>query len=155
VVWVIMDMNKDFRGLTPEQRLYKDRLNVAKQLPELITKEDKAILDEAAIHFFGDGHDLERALGAFILGKYAGWKVLRILHDGSTYAKYERILGAGKKGVFKFKNHCPERGPIARRFRGLVWADKINRFWEVVRGQVPGARSPTVELDPQLPDDVG
>jgi hypothetical protein len=149
-----MDMNKDFRNLTPEQRLAKDRHNIANEVPELLTRGERALLDEAVLNFQGDGRELERAIGALILGKYAGWKVLRIIHDGSTYAKYEKILGAGKKGVFKFKEHCPERGPIARRFRALVWADALNNFWNVVRGQVPGARSSVVELDPQLPDPV-
>lgn len=149
-----MDMNKEFRKLTPEQRLAKDRANIADQLPELITRGERALLDEAALHFVGDSRELERALGAFLLGKYAGWKVLRIVHDGSTYAKYEKILGAGQRGVFKFKQHCPERGPLARRFRGLVWADALNNFWGVVRGQVSGVRSSEVELDPQLPQGV-
>lgn len=149
-----MDMNVEFRGLTAEQKRYKDRVNVHAGITELITREERAILDEACVNFEGNVLELERAIGALVLGKYVGWKVLRLVHDSSTYAKYERILGAGEKG-FKFKEHCPDRGPLSRRSVGLVWADKIDNFWRVVRGQVPGARSPEVELDPQLPEGVG
>jgi hypothetical protein len=147
-------MNAAFRDLTTEQKLYRDRVNIRAGLPELISDEERAIIDEACVNYEGDLRDLERALGALLVGKYVGWKVLRIGHDGSTYAKYERILGGGVKG-FRFRDHCPERGPLARRSVGLIWADKINNFWKVVRGQVPGARSSAVEVDPQLPEGVG
>lgn len=149
-----MDMNKEFRGLSKEQRLYKDRVRVRQDVAELLSGEDKAIMDEAFIAFEGDARELERAVGALLVGKYFGWRVLRIMHDGSTYAKYEKVLGAGAGG-FKFRDHCPERGPLARRSHGLQLADRIDGFWRVVRGQVPGARSSEVEVDPQLPDSVG
>lgn len=147
-------MNAEFRTLSVEQKLYRDRVNVRSEVVNLIGPAERAVMDEACISFQGNAQELERALGALVLGKYVGWRVLRIMHDGSTYAKYERILGAGGR-AFRFKDYCPDRGPLARRSTGLVWADKINAFWKVVRGQVPGARSPEVELDPQLPDDVG
>lgn len=149
-----MDMNESFRNLSEEQKLHRDRINIRTAIPELVSPEERAIIDEACVAFQGDLHDLERAVGALIVGKYVGWKVLRIGHDGSTYSKYETILGSGQKG-FRYRDYCPERGPLARRSIGLVWADKINNFWRVVRGQVPGARSSTVEVDPQLPEGVG
>jgi hypothetical protein len=149
-----VDMNSAYQGLTTEQKLYRDRLNIRSSIPELLTAEERTIVDEACVNYEGSLLDLERAVGAFLVGKYVGWKVLRLAHDGSTYAKYEKILGAGAKG-FKFRSHCPERGPLARRSVGLVWADRINNFWRVVRGQVPGARSSMVEVDPQLPEGVG
>lgn len=78
----------------------------------------------------GQGSVLGSALGALVVGQHYGWRVLKMLHNQSTYSKYEKILG------IKFTDLCDERTEFSRKSIGLTVADKIKSFWAVVRGEV-------------------
>lgn len=99
------------------------------------------ILDRAA-SFTGDGHKLERALGAYSLGQLYGWRVLRMLHSGATIANYEAILGDS------FENLCPERTSLSSRNLGLRIADALSSFWRVARGHGYASSRSHFEDDP-------
>lgn len=64
-----------------------------------------------------------------MIGRLYGWRVLKMIHNPSTYRKYEKILG------LKFTDICPERTDLSYKSRGLAAADKMNSFWAVVRGE--------------------
>lgn len=98
------------------------------------------IAKEAALNYKGSGNILESAIGAMYVGQIYGWKVLRMIHGSNTYVKYEKILGV------KFKDICPDRGPLASNSIGLKIADKLGGFWKVATGKVPG-RTPELDSD--------
>jgi hypothetical protein len=101
------------------------------------------VIKNAAQRYSGDLTQLESMFGALVAGQLYGWKVLRLIHSGATYAKYEKHLGV------KFRDVCPEVGPLAHRSHAYALSEQMGNFWRMVRGQDPG-RSPTVELDEQL-----
>lgn len=97
-------------------------------LLELSDEQQRIVLDSIQ-EFRGHANTLETALGALIIGRHMGWRVLRMVHSPATYKKYEKCLG------LKFQDVCPERTEHSSRCTGIKAADKLNAFWDVVMGR--------------------
>lgn len=100
---------------------------------------DKDILphiDPIIKDFRGNINELEQAIGVWIVGRQFGWKVLLLVHDRKTLAKYEKILG------IDFRFELPEVGPLAHK--SIAWNafQKVTNFWKAVRGEIPGIKTP-------------
>lgn len=93
-------------------------------------KIDWKRINEIAAHaindYEGDLGVLESAVGALIMGQFYGWRVLRIIHTGRTYSRYEKILG------IKFNELCPARTPLSRRNNGYRWTEDFGNYWKAV-----------------------
>ena len=123
-----------------------------RELGPIFTPELDELVKGLAQDFSGQLPDLRNAVGALVMGRVYGWKVLRLVHDGPTYSRYERRLG------LKFREVCPELGPLARRSLGLEYAEKVQAFWKVAKGElaVPGeGRQKFGEVDNPIPDPLG
>lgn len=98
-------------------------------LSSLKPEHEQIILKKMG-EFRGLGTTLESALGALLIGQYFGWRVLKLIHNPSTYRKYEKILGVD------FKDSCPEHTPMGE-FRSVGYAitKKLESFWSVVMGR--------------------
>ncbi|MCC7516718.1 MAG: hypothetical protein IT470_05180 [Pseudomonadales bacterium] len=81
--------------------------------------------------FRGNCFKLESALGALLIGKAMGWRVLKIIHSSATYKEYETILG------IRFQDACPENTPLSRKSYGYSIAEKLKSFWAVATGKKP------------------
>jgi len=103
------------------------------------------VIKSAALRFRGTGTTLESAMGAYFMGQFYGWRVLRMMHGSKTYNHYEDLLGV------KFTDCCPDRGPLARRSRGLGIADALKSFWKVATGKAGEAKRGEIDPDIQLP----
>jgi hypothetical protein len=104
-------------------------MSAAKQkVLELDQEANKRVVKKIG-GYWGQLTTLEKALGALVLGQHYGWRVLKIIHNPTTYKQYEDILGV------KFQDVCDERTPFSRRCQGLRAADKLESFWAVVRGK--------------------
>ena len=95
-----------------------------------IDEKTQQIIVDAASKFKGRGTTLESALGAVTLGQLYGWRVLKMIHNPSTYSKYEKLLG------IQFKDVCPETTKLSKRNGGFKIADKLNSFWAIVKGRI-------------------
>jgi len=95
-----------------------------------VDKETDLVLRKSIAEFRGQMSVLESAFGALIMGQHYGTRVLLMCHGQATLKKYEGVLG------IKFSDHCPERGILANKSRGLNIADKLGGFWKVVTGKV-------------------
>lgn len=104
----------------------------------LLTSELTKIIEKASEQYSGDVTILESAIGALIIGRMYGWRVLRLVHGSSSYARYERIL------AIKFKDVCLERTELSKKSLALKVADAVGDFWAVARGTIAG-RSNVVE----------
>jgi len=95
-------------------------------------------IDERIKEFRGQIPTLEQAIGVWVVGRKFGWKVLFLVHDRKTLAKYEKILG------IDFRTELPDVGPMAGK--SLAWGavQKVSNFWKAVRGEIPGIKSPDV-----------
>lgn len=101
-----------------------------------MTSEERTKLIEPAIkRFKGQFTDLERAIGVLMVGEYVGWRVLLLMHDRRTIAKYEKILGV------KYRDVLPEKGPYSHRSLAFQIVEKIGGYWKAVRGEVKEART--------------
>lgn len=85
--------------------------------------------------FKGDISKLESAIGALIVGKRFGWRVLYLAHNRATIRSYEKILGV------KFQEALPEVGELAHKSIGWVAVQKVGNFWKAVKGEIAGVRS--------------
>lgn len=125
-----------------KETVYEKRSQALKECA--FSPEIEAITRRVSLDFKGQLPVLENAIGAMYVGQLFGWKVLRIIHGSNTYSKYERMLGV------KFKDICPERGPLAEKCVGLRIADAAGGFWKVATGKIPG-RSPLVDNELDVP----
>jgi hypothetical protein len=77
----------------------------------------------------GDITILERAVGAYFVGRRVGWKVMYVIHDTKTLKKYEKILGINFREEFK---DFEDLAPKTRAYKALKF---ISNFWKAVKGE--------------------
>jgi len=120
--------------MTPEQE--KLALDAFSGLSSLFGDERLAAhLNERIRAFSGNFDTLESALGALVIGRVAGWRVLRLVHSPQTYRRYESILGLEFQGTLPWSDEpvMPERGPYAKKSVGLKVTDALGNFWDMVK----------------------
>ena len=101
---------------------------------EIIRRADKAFKP-----FAGDLGEYESAIGMMILGRHLGWKVLLLIHDKKTIAKYEEIL------KMNIREDFPAEGSLADKSIAWVAVKKLSNFWKAVKGETPGVRTPEIQ----------
>ncbi len=81
-------------------------------------------------NFKGQLSDLESAVGAYIVARRFGWKVLYLGHDKRTIRRYEKVLG------FRIRDTVPPLGDQGER--SLAWrlACDLSNFWKAVSGEM-------------------
>lgn len=81
--------------------------------------------------FKGIATTVESALGALIVGQYFGWRILKIIHNPTTYRNYEKVLGV------EFKELCPEITEMGKKKSiGYAITEKLGSFWAVITGKL-------------------
>ena len=95
-------------------------------------KEFLEFTDKTVKGFSGQFDELYSALGVMLVGRYVGWRVVRLTLSEKTYKKYKDILGVD------FKDELRERDLYTYKSVGLALVDKIGNFWEVVSGHATG-----------------
>ncbi len=103
-------------------------------LPRLRNKKmtDSELLeyiDKIAAEYVGDISHLSSAIGAVMLGRVYGWRVIRIITSSKIYTRHQRIL------ALEFKLVLPEETEISRKSIGYTIAKKLNKFWDVVNSK--------------------
>jgi hypothetical protein len=108
---------------------YKKNLSRLANLSKLDLEELQKVETEAIASFKGDISTLSSAIGFLRLGHHVGWRVLVMAYHKATIKKYEDILSIDIRTFFA------EEGPSSERSIGLTLAKKLNKFWDIVRGQ--------------------
>lgn len=85
-------------------------------------------VDSVMKDFKGDIVDLSNAIGALNVGRFYGWRVLRIVISNASYRKYQRILG------LEFKNVLPETTSYSKKSAGYNLVVNAGKFWDAVNG---------------------
>ena len=85
-------------------------------------------IDPVIKDYRGNVNELEQAIGVWNVGRKLGWKVMLLVHDRKTLAKYEKILGIAIRETF------PEVGPSAYRMMGFRMAETVSNFWKLISG---------------------
>lgn len=96
---------------------------------------DYAMSFEGGLHRDGHGAftELESAIGALIMGQMYGYRVLELVHSGSTRNKYCKLLG-----IKSFREVCQPTGVYSQRhylFRAMA---KMTDWWRG-RRQLPAS----------------
>lgn len=93
---------------------------------------DKEILDkidEVSGNFHGQIDDLYVAIGMIVMGRLFGWRVLRLTSSRRQWARATKLFG-------DLKALMPERGKYVHKSIGLAIADKMDVYWDIVKGIV-------------------
>ena len=93
-------------------------------------------VDKVTKKFKGQINELEQAIGMWVVGRLFGWKVMLLVHDRKTIAKYEKMLG------IDFRNEVPDVGDFAHKSVAWRAVQAVSNFWKAVKGEIPGIRSP-------------
>lgn len=97
-------------------------------MQQMTSEELVAHIDSVILTYEGDAEALASAIGALMIGRKYGWRVLRIVISSPSYTKYQRVLG------LDFKKVLPEKTDISERSRGYRIVTSLNNFWDVVKG---------------------
>ncbi len=87
-------------------------------------------IDSRIGSFKGQLPVLESAIGALIVGRRFGWRVLYLVHDKKTMRKYEDILG------IRFREAIDPTGDKTNRSLAFHLQEKISNFWKAVSGEM-------------------
>jgi len=85
--------------------------------------------EETIKNFSGQFDTLYSALGALLVGRYFGWRVLKLTLSPTTYSKYKKVLG------IDYKDELEPLGFYSHKSLGLKLANKIGNFWDIVQGR--------------------
>lgn len=86
-------------------------------------------IDDVSSNFKGDISHLSQAIGAIMLGRLYGWRVIRIITTSKSYTRHQRVLG------LDFKQVLPEETELSRKSVGYTMAKKLDKFWDVVNSK--------------------
>jgi hypothetical protein len=114
--------------------------NLITDMPKPSGKKLLDTVDRAVKKFNGQGPDLESAIGMLFMGQYYGWKVMYLMHDKKTLAKYNEILG-----IDDIRDVMDETGPLTHRSVAWKLLQNVTNFWKAVTGAIPGIRSPYID----------
>jgi hypothetical protein len=87
------------------------------------------VIKTACLNYRGHGGTLMAAIGALVLSRIYGWRVVRLVCTPLTYRKYERVLG------IKLRDYSRPEGPLVHRSYGLSFIDSLKQFWDIVTGK--------------------
>lgn len=90
---------------------------------------DKRI-EELCETYHGSLEDLYRAVGMMVVGRYFGWRVMRLVSTRADWSNAIKMFGDPKTWM-------ADREKFWHRSYGLHLADKIGRFWDVIKGTAP------------------
>jgi hypothetical protein len=80
--------------------------------------------------FQGQSGDLYQMVGAVVVGRLFGWRVVRLTASRATWMMVTRTFGDPKEWM-------PERGRLAHKSLGLSMVDKLGGYWEYINGNKP------------------
>lgn len=104
-------------------------------MAELTDSELVKLIDKSIMKFHGNSEELENAIGALMVGRLTGWRVLFLIHSPKSIKKYEAILG------IEFRDIMPEEGPKAKDSIAWKIAQKVTNFWKLVKGEIPNVKT--------------
>jgi hypothetical protein len=87
-------------------------------------------IDKVAAEYIGDVSYLSSAIGAVMLGRLYGWRVIRITTTSKVYTRHQRILS------LDFKKVLPEETVLSKKSIGYSLAKRWGNFWDVVNSKV-------------------
>lgn len=105
-------------------------------MPKLSNSDLVKLIDEAVMKFHGNSQELQNAIGALMVGRNTGWRVLFLIHSPKSIKKYEAILGVD------FREIMPDIGPKADDSIAWSIAKKVTNFWKLVKGETPEVKTP-------------
>lgn len=77
----------------------------------------------------GQFDDLYAVVGMMQAGRLFGWRVIRIASRRGHWTLATKLFGDPKQWM-------PERTALSKKSVGLAIADKLDDYWEVIRGHV-------------------
>lgn len=100
--------------------------------------EVNRLICRSSWQFKGQADDLYMAVGALVVGRLFGWRILRLTLDSKQYAKYQRILSQGldEPGDFHFNEWMRERDRLSYKSVSLAMLDTLGDFWAACKGRI-------------------
>jgi len=100
-------------------------------MDKIPTEQLVQLIDSVSANYKGDAHVLFGAIGALMVGRLYGWRVIRVFLSNATYVKYQKVLG------ISFKDYMPPETELSDRSLAYKVIKNLKVFWGIVRGQVP------------------
>lgn len=93
-------------------------------------EELMAKIEIALSEYSGQVDDFYSAVGMIVVGRLLGWRVMRLVAPSRIWSVAIKIFGDPKLLM-------PDRGKYAHKSVGLLLADKLGGYWDMIRGSKP------------------
>ncbi len=80
--------------------------------------------------FHGQAPDLFQIVGVVVVGRFFGWRVVRLVVSRRIWSLTTRFFGDPKEWM-------PERGLLAYKSKGLQFVDTMGGYWDFIKGVTP------------------
>ena len=87
-------------------------------------------IDTVSGEFKGQLDDLYKVIGMIVMGRFYGWRVVRLVSTRSLWATATKLFGDPKLLM-------DAEGKYASKSVGLKIVDDAGKYWEAVRGVYP------------------
>lgn len=95
-------------------------------------------IDEVSVSFRGQAPELYQMIGAVVVGRKFGWRVVRLTVSRRMWMRISKSFGDPKVWM-------PERGPLAYKSLGLKIVDQIGDYWDFINGAISRRGCPEQE----------
>jgi hypothetical protein len=85
-------------------------------------------IDQVSAEFSGSYDDLQAAIGAVMVGRLYGWRVVRLAGSRRHWTLACNLFG-------DLKEVLPERTDLSDKSLALRIVDKAENYWDVVKGK--------------------
>jgi hypothetical protein len=93
-------------------------------------EELMARIETALSEYSGQVDDFYSAVGMIVVGRLLGWRVMRLVAPIRIWSVAIKTFGDPKLLM-------PDRGKYAYKSVGLLLADKLGGYWDMIRGSKP------------------
>jgi hypothetical protein len=102
---------------------------------EAFNPEIQKMIFDVSANYTGQMDDLYQAVGMLVVGRFYGWRVMRIAGTRPNWKTANQLFG-------DLKTLMAEREEFAYRSLGLKMSDELGQYWEIIRGQekIPDAQ---------------
>ena len=84
-------------------------------------------IEELSGTYNGQLDDFYQAVGMIVVGRYFGWRVMRLVSSRKCWMTASKLFGDPK-------NLMKDREKYATRSKGLAFIDSVGGYWDFIKG---------------------
>jgi len=100
---------------------------IGEEMKEITEQEMVKKIEEVSTNFKGQLDDLQAAVGMLVIGRFYGWRVMRLVSSRRHWTVTCKLFG-------DLKELLPERTALSNKSLAFRVVDKSGNYWDVIKG---------------------